>query len=81
MHDRDDNYRSFLRKVGTGVTISEAEWLFHFDHQNTDGSDGVAVGEIAPDFALVDDAGNTRTRAEPTGARGLLSVFARSADW
>ena len=81
MTGQADAYRTFLSKVGTGATLSEAEWLFHFDHQNADASDGVEVGETAPDFALPDHDGRLRTRADLSGTDGLLVVFARSADW
>ncbi len=81
MSENDDSYRGFLSKVGTGATLSEAEWLFHFDHQNADAHDGLVVGEQAPDFELLDHTGNVRTRTDLTGANGLLVVFARSADW
>ena len=81
MRENDDTYRTFLNKVGTGATISETEWLFHFDHQNTGARDGLAIGEDTPDFALVDHTGEQRTRADLMGAEGLLVVFARSADW
>lgn len=81
MRERDDRYRSFLDKVGTGATITEAEWLFHFDHQNADARDGLAIGTATPEFSLVDHTGRLRTRADLTGAAGLLMVFARSADW
>jgi hypothetical protein len=76
-----DRYQAFLRKVGTGATMSEAEWLFHFDHQNADARDGIAIGDPAPEFSLPDATGRKRTRTELAGPRGLLVVFARSADW
>lgn len=81
MRENDDSYRTFLSKVGTGATISETEWLFHFDHQNAGALDGLAIGEDTPDFALVDHTGEQRTRADLMGTEGLLVVFARSADW
>lgn len=77
----DDAYETFIRKVGTGATLSEAEWLFHFDHQNDDARDGLARGTLAPDFALPDQHGRLRTRADLTGEHGLLLAFVRSADW
>jgi hypothetical protein len=77
----DDDYETFIRKVGTGATLSEAEWLFHFDHQNGDARDGIARGEAAPEFALPDQHGRLRTRADLTGEHALLLTFVRSADW
>ena len=76
-----DEYLEFLEHVGTGARLTEEQWLFHFDHQNRDAQSGTAVGETVPDFALPDQSGVTRTRDELMGERGLLMVFARSADW
>jgi hypothetical protein len=70
-----------LQHVTTGARITEEEWLFHFDHQNRDARSGAAVGEAVPDFALPDQSGVARSRDELMGERGLLLVFARSADW
>ena len=74
-------YLEFLKHVGTGARLTEEQWLFHFDHQNRDAQSGTDVGETVPDFALPDQAGVTRSRHELMGERGLLMVFARSADW
>lgn len=79
--DHDDAYRRFITKVGTGATLSEAEWLFHFDHQNADARDGLALGVAAPTFALPDQNGRTRTHADLSGEHGLVLAFVRSADW
>ena len=76
-----DEYLEFLTHVGTGARLTEEQWLFHFDHQNRDAQSGRAVGETLPDFALSDQSGVTRTVDELMGERGLLLVFARSADW
>ena len=79
--DAIDEYLEFLRHVGTGARLTEEQWLFHFDHQNRDAQSGTAVGESVPDFALPDESGVIRTRNDLMGERGLLLVFARSADW
>ena len=76
-----DEYLEFLAHVGTGARLTEEQWLFHFDHQNRDAQSGADLGETVPDFALPDQSGVTRTRGELMGERGLLLVFARSADW
>jgi hypothetical protein len=76
-----DEYLQFLKHVGTGARLTEEQWLFHFDHQNRDAQSGKAIGEVVPDFELPDQSGVTRTRHELMGKRGLLMVFARSADW
>lgn len=81
MADHDDTYRAFIKKVGTGTTLSEAEWLFHFDHQNADARDGVPVAAPVPEFALMDQAGRSRTMRDLCGEHGLLLAFVRSADW
>ena len=80
-YDAHDEYLEFLKHVGTGARLTEAQWLFHFDHQNRDAQSGRAVGEAAPDFTLPDQSGAMRTRHDLMGERGLLMVFARSADW
>jgi len=82
VNDADrERYLRFVRAVGTGETISEDDWLFHFDHQNAGARSGVDEAQRAPDFALPDQDGALRSRAELSGANGLLVVFARSADW
>ena len=42
---------------------------------------GPQVGEKVPDFSLPDQHGQTRTLASLMGAKGLVLVFNRSADW
>jgi cytochrome oxidase Cu insertion factor (SCO1/SenC/PrrC family) len=42
---------------------------------------GPQVGERVPDFALRDQSGAARTLQSVMGARGLMLVFIRSADW
>ena len=42
---------------------------------------GPQVGERVPDFALTDQHGTERTLQSLMGARGLMLVFIRSADW
>jgi len=42
---------------------------------------GPKPGERAPDFALPDSEGRSRTLASLMGPRGLVLVFFRSADW
>jgi len=42
---------------------------------------GLAVGEKAPDFSLVDQAGTTRSLGSLLGRGTLAIVFHRSADW
>jgi len=42
---------------------------------------GPAVGTKAPEFSLIDQAGQTRAFHDLTGRKGLLLVFYRSADW
>ena len=42
---------------------------------------GPAVGERIPAFAAVDHRGRQQTFDLLTGARGLLLLFFRSADW
>jgi hypothetical protein len=80
-NEANDEYLEFLKHVGTGARLTEEQWLFHFDHQNRDAQSGRVIGADAPDFALPDQWGVTRTRGELMGERGLLVVFARSADW
>jgi hypothetical protein len=42
---------------------------------------GPQVGEIVPDFSLLDQSGETWTRESIMGPRGAMLVFVRSADW
>lgn len=42
---------------------------------------GPQVGELVPDFTLRDQRGTTRTLQSLMGARGVMLVFIRSADW
>ena len=42
---------------------------------------GPQVGERVPDFSLTDQNGGARTLQSLMGARGLMLVFLRSADW
>jgi cytochrome oxidase Cu insertion factor (SCO1/SenC/PrrC family) len=42
---------------------------------------GPHVGERVPDFTLTDQGGRSHTLTSLTGARGLMLVFFRSADW
>jgi hypothetical protein len=79
--DPHGEYLRFLEKVKPGAPLSEDEWLFHFEHQNRNARSGSAIGDVAPDFALPDHTDTRRTRGELMGERGLLLVFARSADW
>jgi hypothetical protein len=42
---------------------------------------GLAIGAVAPDFSLPDQFGHRRTLDSLEGAKGLVLVFFRSADW
>lgn len=42
---------------------------------------GPAVGEAAPAFSAADQNGRTQTLASVMGAKGVMLVFYRSADW
>ncbi len=42
---------------------------------------GIAIGAQAPDFALPDQTGRSRSLASLTGKNGLMLYFVRSADW
>jgi hypothetical protein len=79
--DPHAEYLRFLERVKPGAPLTEDEWLFHFDHQNRDATSGREVGERAPAFALSDHHGENRTLTDLAGERGLLLVFARSANW
>jgi cytochrome oxidase Cu insertion factor (SCO1/SenC/PrrC family) len=47
----------------------------------TPGGPGIAVGQTAPDFTLVDQAGRKRSLAPLLEGRKLALLFFRSADW
>jgi hypothetical protein len=42
---------------------------------------GPQVGQRVPDFALIDQNGQTRTLQSLLGPKGAMLVFFRSADW
>ena len=42
---------------------------------------GPQVGTHVPNFTLLDQSGQSRTLKSLIGARGLMLVFFRSADW
>ncbi len=42
---------------------------------------GPQVGEAVPDFALVDQFGNTHNLDSVMGPNGAMLLFHRSADW
>jgi len=42
---------------------------------------GPQIGQRVPDFMLSDQTGKPRTLQSLMGAKGLMLVFARSADW
>ena len=42
---------------------------------------GPQVGEVVPDFSLVDQFGETRDLQSLMGPNDLMLVFSRSADW
>jgi len=81
MSEGDERYAEFMRRMESGEPLTEELWLHHFDHQNAGAVSGPAAGEAAPDFELPDQHGRLRSRSELMGEKGLLLVFARSADW
>lgn len=42
---------------------------------------GPAVGDVVPAFSATDQAGRAQTLASVMGAKGVMLVFFRSADW
>lgn len=42
---------------------------------------GPQVGEVVPDFSLVDQTGRTRDLSSIMGPNGAMLVFSRSAAW
>ena len=42
---------------------------------------GPQVGEVVPDFSLVDQNGQTRDLRSIMGPNGAMLVFSRSANW
>lgn len=42
---------------------------------------GPQVGERVPDFSLRDQSGRTQTLQSIMGAKGVMLVFVRSAEW
>lgn len=69
------------RAVAAGKKIDPGLYR-QFVFAQTDGmTSGPAIGEQVPDFTLADQNGKRWTRRALTGAKGLLLVFNRSADW
>lgn len=76
-----DAYDEFTRRMLTGEPMTEELWLSHFEHQDAGASSGLADGEQAPAFTLIDQTGVARSSESLVGERALLLTFARSADW
>jgi peroxiredoxin len=79
--DSSAEYADIVRRMVKVEPISGDEFLLHFDHQNANPCDGIAVGTRAPDFTVNDQYGRGRTSRELYGPAGLLLVFVRSAHW
>ena len=61
---------AYLAAVGSAQTPAPAVDRF-----------GPQIGEVALDFSLVDQRGETRNLASLMGQNGLILVFSRSASW
>jgi hypothetical protein len=71
-----------IRRLGAGgADIELKDWLDFVEAQNDGYRSGPEIGERVPEFALLDQYGQTRTLDNLTGPNGLLLVFSRSADW
>jgi hypothetical protein len=73
--------REFLRRRAAGEPVSEDLYARHVHATNDEYATGPEPGQRIPDFALQDQTGVLRSLANLTGARGLLLVFHRSANW
>jgi peroxiredoxin len=74
----------FLDLLGRMLNGDDMRWddfLTHFDMQNEAPPAGPGIGSTLPEFALPDQTGAMRSRAELQGRSGLLLVFVRSAHW
>ena len=69
-----------LRQFGTGK-IDPADWADFVKAQNEGFASGPEIGQNVPDFELPDQNGKSWKLAQLMGAKGLLLVFERSADW
>lgn len=49
--------------------------------QNPPAKTGPAVGEVVPAFSATDQNGRIQTLGTVAGAKGVMLVFFRSADW
>jgi hypothetical protein len=62
-------------------TILLLGWVSLVAAQTPGPKTGPEVGAAAPGFSLVDQGGKTQTLESLMGAKGLMLVFFRSADW
>ncbi len=70
-----------LLALATVVHADDRPRLRPLNDQSTNARTGPEVGARIPDFEAVDLNGKRQTFATLTGPKGLLLVFARSADW
>ena len=76
------NHAGHAALLLTGLLLSGPAWAQELEPSKIDVSAlGPQVGEIVPDFRLVDQNGETRTRDSIMGREGAMLVFVRSADW
>ncbi len=56
-------------------------WAAALSAQTPSARTGPEIGAAVPGFSLVDQSGKTQTLESLMGAKGLMLVFYRSADW
>jgi len=79
--DKATVLRDVLRKFASGQKIDPGEFRAFVKAQNDGATTGPAIGAKVPDFELPDQNGKRWSLHDLMGAKGLLLVFTRSADW
>jgi hypothetical protein len=74
-------FREVPKKFAAGEKVDPKDWQTFVDAQNDGLKTGPKIGEKVPDFTLPDQNGKQWMLSELAGAKGLLLVFVRSADW
>jgi len=74
-------YNDVIRRITTGVAVTEEDLKFHVEYQNRTPRSGLPVGAAIPDITLQDQSGAPRRLADLIGENGLVLSFARTVTW
>lgn len=76
-----ERYNAILRKFASGAGMTEEDLAFHVEFQNRNVHPGLAIDDMAPDFALPDQHGRTRRLHDLIGPNGMILSFIRTTWW